>query len=71
MIWGWGELIVFFSSVLVLGGWDIDVCLLWWCRKTLQTIALCVKNPPKEGAERKGTLIVAPAALLQQVCPPH
>ncbi|KAF8507571.1 SNF2 family N-terminal domain-containing protein, partial [Hysterangium stoloniferum] len=34
--------------------------------KTLQCIATCVKNRPEEGAERKSTLIVAPAALLEQ-----
>ncbi|KIJ44978.1 hypothetical protein M422DRAFT_167577, partial [Sphaerobolus stellatus SS14] len=34
--------------------------------KTLQAIALCVKNRPPPNADKKSTLVVAPAALLQQ-----
>ncbi|KAG8783789.1 hypothetical protein FRC12_019356 [Ceratobasidium sp. 428] len=34
--------------------------------KTMQTIALIVANPPEEDNPRKSTLIVAPAALLDQ-----
>ncbi|KAF8577549.1 hypothetical protein K439DRAFT_547840 [Ramaria rubella] len=34
--------------------------------KTVQCIATCTKNRPEKGALRKSTLIVAPAALLEQ-----
>ncbi|CAE6483099.1 unnamed protein product [Rhizoctonia solani] len=34
--------------------------------KTMQTIALIVKNPPEKKNPRKNTLVVAPAALLDQ-----
>ncbi|EUC62614.1 SNF2 family amino-terminal protein [Rhizoctonia solani AG-3 Rhs1AP] len=34
--------------------------------KTMQTIALIVKNPPEKRNPRKSTLVVAPAALLDQ-----
>ncbi|KAF8486693.1 SNF2 family N-terminal domain-containing protein [Gautieria morchelliformis] len=34
--------------------------------KTIQCIATCAKNRPEEGTERKSTLVVAPAALLEQ-----
>lgn len=36
--------------------------------KTIQCIATCSKNLPELDGERKSTLIVAPAALLEQVC---
>jgi SNF2 family DNA or RNA helicase len=34
----------------------------------MQTIALIAKNRPEKKNPRKATLVVAPAALLDQVC---
>jgi SNF2 family DNA or RNA helicase len=37
--------------------------------KTVQMIATMIMNPPKPDSDRRTTLIVVPAALLQQVRP--